>query len=246
MHSGVVVAVTAEALDRLAAVRKFVDWQEKTALGVRLSLGTLRLRVLDALAEDAGAGIVQACLDTFDGNDGRLFELGRLCGLEWRHMRFDPRKNTLFDARDNIAADFRLLVPAPAPTVHFGLEGCYTPDMHVDITPENEPAVRRFLAALGCSQGDIDKIVASGVMRVEAKCHCRWLVFWETEAAWTLKVARLLEEQHRAPLLIVCFSEHSFTTSLFTDPSDHTSFLRVVGRGRCCARDGRCSEPWTR
>ena len=147
-------------------------------------------------------------------------------------MGFDPRKNTLFGARDEIAADFGLHLPAPAPTVHFGREGCYTPDMHVVITPQNEPAVRRFLAALGCSQGDIDRIVASGVMRVEAKCHCRWLVFWETEAAWTLKVARLLEERHGAPLVIVCFSEHSFTTSLLSDPSDHTCFLRVVGRGQ--------------
>ncbi len=65
---------------------------------------------------------------------------------------------------------------------------------------------------------------------VEAKCHCRFMANWKTEAAWTLKVARLLREQHGATLGIIHFSEFSFQACVATEPSDVTSFLKVVGR----------------
>ena len=228
MHSGVVFAVTAQDIEDLAAVRKYVAWQEATERGVRESLDTLRLRILDQLVADKG--IVQACLSFVDGNDGRLKALATLCDIAEDEQCFDNRKNVLYDARDAIAHDFNLNLADQAPTFSFGTDGHYTPDFYVKITPANEPAVRRFLAALGCSEDDIDKIVSSGVMVVEAKCHCRWLVFWATEAAWTLKSLQLLKEYHGITAVVVFFSERSFTACLATDPSELDSYLRVVGR----------------
>ena len=164
-------AVTAQDIEDLAAVRKYVAWQEAKERGVRESLDTVRLRILDQLVADKG--IVQACLSFVDGNDGRLKALATLCDIAEDEQCFDNRKNVLYDARDAIAHDFNLNLADQAPTFSFGTDGNYTPDFYVKITPANEPAVRRFLAALGCSEGDIDKIVSSGVMVVEAKCHCR-------------------------------------------------------------------------
>jgi hypothetical protein len=106
VHSGVLFAVTADDLERLAAVRKFVDWTAATEEGVRASLGSLRLRLVDEVAADAG--IIPAVLGLADGNDGRPIDLALQCGILYRDMRFDNRKNPLYEAQKDIAFDYDL------------------------------------------------------------------------------------------------------------------------------------------
>jgi hypothetical protein len=160
-------------------------------------------------------------------------------GLTLDQIFSDGSTHPLAPVAAEIAAAFNVAISPQVVPLRLGHGSTYKPDVVIEIKPDTEKAVARFLRSIGASDALIAQIVREGLLIGDTKCHCAFTA-QHTQNERMLEVALRLREQGRT-LFVLAMSETAMVSCILASADADYTWM-VLSRSVFAASDQSAEE----